>query len=91
MNPTELAGIIGAVGVAMGAIAAFYKLRPDRDVLLITQAQGASTILNDLVETLREEVERERKRVQQLEKENRLLTEENEGLRRRFGTRSRDD
>lgn len=87
----EITGLVGGITVILGTIATLYKLRPDRDVLMITQAQGASTILNDLVETLREEVSRERQRSKDLEARNTALEKELQGLRRRFGTRDKDD
>lgn len=74
----------------LGTIATVYKLQPDRDVLMITQAQGASTILNDLVDTLREELTRERERTKDLETRNSALEKELQGLRHRFGTREED-
>ena len=90
LTVVEVAAVIGIIGTAVGAIATVYKLRPDRDVLMITQAQGASTILNDLVDTLREEVAREREKANYLEKRNKELEKELQGLRRRAGTRHTD-
>lgn len=74
----------------LGTIATVYKLQPDRDVLMITQAQGASTILNDLVDTLREELTRERERTKDLEARNSALEKELQGIRHRLGTREED-
>jgi hypothetical protein len=82
--------VVGALTVIFGAVATIYKLQPDRDVLMITQAQGASTILNDLVDTLREELTRERERTKDLESRNASLENELQGLRQRFGTREDD-
>lgn len=82
--------MLGTLAVVLGTVATIYKLRPDRDVLMITQAQGASTILNDLVDTLREEITRERERTKDLEARNTALEKELQGLRKRFGTREAD-
>lgn len=91
ITTVEITGLLGLVTVIVGTFATIYKLRPDRDVLMITQAQGASTILNDLVETLREEVSRERQKSKDLEARNKALEEEVQGLRHRFGTRREDE
>lgn len=87
----ELTGLVGIVTVFLGTVATIYKLRPDRDVLMITQAQGASTILNELVDTLREELVREREKTKALATRNKALETELQGLRRRFGTWDQDD
>lgn len=97
MTGIELTAVAGFVTAIVGAFAVLYKVKPDRDSLVITQAQGAATILNDLVDTLRAEVVRERElrreaharanegllRIAELEAEN-------EGLKRRYGTRDDD-
>lgn len=90
MTGFELSAIGLIITAVAGAFAVIYKLKPDSDALVITQAQGAATILNSLVETLREEVQREREENVRLRQENVRLRKENEGLRRRRGTRAED-
>lgn len=60
MNPIELASIAAIVSALAGALVALRRFRPEKDSLVVTQAQGAATILNDLVRTLYAEIERER-------------------------------
>lgn len=98
MTPAELVTYLGLAVAIAGAVAVLYKLKPERDSLIITQTQGAATILNDLVDTLREEVQRERElRKQAHERTNAVLAEKLElerelaGLRARFGTRATDE
>lgn len=98
MSPAELGTYIGLAVAVAGAFAVLYKLKPERDSLIITQTQGAATILNDLVDTLRAEVQRERElRKQSHERVNELIVEKAElerelaGLRARFGTRQTDE
>ena len=91
MSPVEFTAIAGFITAVVGALVTLYKIKPDRDALIITQAQGAATILNDLVETLREEVERERAACSRYKTRCAELELENEGLRRRYGERHGDD
>lgn len=90
MTPIELVSIGGFITVVAGALVTVLRLRPDRDALIITQAQGAGKMYNDLVKTLHSEIERLRVEVAALRVEVDRLRVENEGLRERFGTR-RDD
>lgn len=97
MNAVEVSAIAGAVATLVGALIALRRMRPDRDHLIITSAQGATTILNDLVKTLYAEIDRLRTREASLEAEIHKLEgqlqsshREAEGLRHRHGTR-RDD
>lgn len=97
MSPAELATYIGLCVALAGVIATIYKLKPERDSLVITQTQGAATILNDLVDTLREELVRERElrkathaRLNEEIARRYEVERELEGLRARFGTRATD-
>lgn len=90
MTPLEIAAILGAVTAFIGAVATVVRLRPDRDALIITQAQGAATIYDDLVKTLREEIVRQREEMAILRQERDAAVEECRGLRERHGTRRGD-
>lgn len=94
MDGVALVAVISAI---VTGIIAVRKLGPERDSLFITSAQGAAVIMDNLISTLREEVDRERTtnaalaaQVEQLTDENDRLKAANAGLRRRGGTR-RDD
>ncbi len=89
--------LLAVIGAIVGGFVAVRKLGPERDALYITSAQGAAVILDNLVATLREEVERCRTEnrlltteVERLRKENGLLVADNDGLRQRHGTRRTD-
>lgn len=63
----EVGGVVAAIATLLGSWVTLRKLRPERDTLVLTSAQGAATILNDLVKTLREEIDRLRKHEDELE------------------------
>ena len=69
MNPIELAAITGLITALVGAVIAMRKFKPERDSLVVTQAQGAATILNDLVRTLYAEIDRLRAEIDRLKEE----------------------
>jgi hypothetical protein len=69
VTPTLIAAITTMITASVGAIAVLRKLRPERETLVLTTAQGATTILNDLVKTLYVEIERLREREEELEAE----------------------
>jgi uncharacterized iron-regulated membrane protein len=52
MTPVELTALAGVIATVSGVLIAWRKLRPERDALVLTTTQGATTILNDLVKTL---------------------------------------
>jgi|SRR5581483_5108138 len=88
---------LAIISAIVTGIVAVRKLGPEKDSLFITSAQGAAVIMDNLISTLREEVDRERTEntrltaeVLRLTHENQNLREENEGLRRRGGTRRSD-
>jgi FtsZ-binding cell division protein ZapB len=94
VQAVSAAAVIAAI---VGGIAAVRKMGPEKDSLFITSAQGAAVIMDNLISTLREEVDRERQEVarltaenERLERENKGLREETEGLRKRGGTRRND-
>lgn len=90
MTGIEITAIAGLITALAGAVTMFFKVRPDRDALIITQAQGAATIMNDLVETLHEELTRERALRAECEKQIAEQKRELDGLRRRVGRRLDD-
>lgn len=90
MSPIEIGAIVSLIAAVVAAIGAAFRIKPDRDAVLITSAQGAATILNDLVKTLREEVQHERERAEKAEKRIMELEHENQGLRAKHGTRRSD-
>lgn len=96
-GPTEGIGVAAAAGGIITALVMLRKMGPEKEALYISSAQGAATIMDSLVTTLRAEVDRCRARVVVLESENdRLQAEnerleaENEGLRRKRGERRGD-
>lgn len=98
MSVVELTALAGVIATLSGVLIAWRKLRPERDALVLTTAQGATTILNDLVKTLYAEIDRLRSRERALEQEVEekdktidALRAELDGLRRRAGTRRADD
>jgi hypothetical protein len=97
MTPVELTALAGVIATVSGVLIAWRKLRPERDALVLTTTQGATTILNDLVKTLYAEIDRLRLREREMEadireRDERIegLVQEVEGLRRRAGTRRQD-
>lgn len=82
MSPAELTLYIGIVVAIPGAYAVLKKLRPEKDSLVITQAQGAAKILDDLVQTLYRETDRLRAELRSSKEENVELRRELERLRR---------
>lgn len=94
---TQAASAVAVVAAIIGGIVAMRKMGPERDSLFITSAQGAAVIMDNLISTLREEVDRTHAEnvqlhaeVERLTLENQALREENKGLRRRGGTRRGD-
>lgn len=76
MSPIELTAVAGLLTAVVGAIVAMRKLRPERDSLVLTQAQGAATILNDLVQTLYKEIDRQRREHEECREELHRLQEQ---------------
>ncbi len=76
----EAAAIITVIGLTLTALVAFRKLGPERDALFITSAQGAAVIMDSLIGTLREEIDRCRAKNVELEADVARLTEEKEAL-----------
>lgn len=58
MTPVEVASILSGVTALVGAVVLLRRFRPEKDSMLITQAQGAATIYDNLVQTLQGEIER---------------------------------
>ena len=97
LTVTEIGGLIAATATAIGGWATFRKLKPERDTLVLTSAQGATTILNNLVQTLYAEIERREEVEKELREEDvrkglRIaeLEAQVSGFQRRFGTRASD-
>lgn len=52
--------IVGALAVLFpGGVVAFFKFRPEKEALVITATQGATTILNGVIEALEAQHERD--------------------------------
>lgn len=68
----SIAAVATAIGTMAGAAVAVWKIGPDNKTVRITEAQGASTLLNDLAQTLQGEVARLQ---HELETEQRLRRE----------------
>lgn len=81
MSPLELAAVGGMFTAVVGAITALLRFRPDADSVVLTQAQGAATILNDLVQTLNAEVLKVRQELLVCQGEGDALRAENKRLR----------
>lgn len=97
MSPVEITAILGALATLVGTLIAFKKIKPERDSMVITSAQGATTILNDLVKTLYTEIDRLRVRegvlelaLKEAEDRVQAAEAEAEGLRQRYGSRRSD-
>lgn len=102
MDPSTIAFISGVLAVGFpGGIFAIYKLRPERDSLLITNAQGRVKLIDDINDALTEEIDRQKSIVKEITEERdevisklnlrvKQLEEENRGLRERYGTRFSD-
>jgi hypothetical protein len=98
MDSATFAFISGVLAVAFpGGIFAIYKLRPERDSLLITNAQGRVKLIDDINDALTEEIERQKSLVVGRDEDIAMLKlritqleEENRGLRERYGTRFSD-
>lgn len=101
---SEGASIVALIGAVVTGLVMVRKLGPERDALFITSAQGAAVIMDGLISTLRQEVDRCRQEAETLEAENKALTaakkaleaenealrEEVEGLRQLQGRRRGD-
>ena len=81
LNWTDLTAVLGVVSAIGLAFVGIRKLGPEKDAIYISSAQGAAVIMEGLVTTLRQELERERKKVEELEAEVRRLEIENDHLR----------
>jgi hypothetical protein len=102
LDQSTIAFVSGVLAVGFpGGIFAIYKLRPERDSLLITNAQGRVKLIDDINDALTEEIERQKSIVKEITEERdevigklnlriRQLEEENRGLRERYGTRFSD-
>lgn len=90
MTVVEIGALGGLLTAAVGAIAVMYKLKPARDALVLTNVQGSFVILNDLTTTLQTEVTRLNALLVAKDLRISALEAENEGLRRRFGSRRQD-
>ena len=94
---TSISAVAIAIGAIFTGIVAVRKLGPERNQIFVSTAQGANVILEDLVATLREETNRERAKVEALERKlerleakNERLERENDGLRKKAGERFSD-
>jgi anaerobic glycerol-3-phosphate dehydrogenase len=73
-----LVAVIGAGGV-VGSIAAYRKVQPEKDSIVVTAAQGALVIQAGVLDELRQELGRCHERIEDLTRE---LHEETARLRR---------
>jgi hypothetical protein len=79
MTPVEIAAVAGLLTAVVGAVVTLVRLRPEANAIVLTQAQGAATILNDLVQTLNHEIERLRVENAELQAEVRRLRQGRNG------------
>jgi len=78
------AGVVGLLGGGLLAgLAALVKARPERDAIVITQAQGALTVQSGVIDTLREEIARLERQLVQVREDHRRERE------RRFAAEAR--
>lgn len=77
---SEGASIVALIGAIVTGIVMVRKLGPERDALFITSAQGAAVIMDGLISTLREEVDRCRRETETVEDENKALIAERKAL-----------
>lgn len=87
LSLSEGASLVALVGAVVTGIIMVKKVGPEKDSLFISSAQGAAVIMDNLIDTLRQEVDRCRARIEALEAEavrllaeNARLADENEGL-----------
>lgn len=58
---------VGALAVLFpGGVAALYKLRPEKRALVITEVEGATKILNGVIEALETQHDRDQETIAQL-------------------------
>lgn len=78
----EITAIVGVISALALAFVGIRKLGPEKDSIYISSAQGAAVIMEGLISTLRQELEREREKVSYLEAEVIRLEAENKRLRK---------
>lgn len=61
-----ITAIVGSGGI-LGAVVAFFKLRPEKDSIVVTTAQGALLMQTGISAELRKDNERLKERVHELE------------------------
>lgn len=82
MNPVWIGSGLALIGGIIGAVLAIFKLSPERQAIFITTAQGAVVVQSGVIDDLRDELERLRKRVTACE----ALEEMISNLRQRIDT-----
>lgn len=97
LNLLNAAGVLAVIAAVFTGYVAIRKLGPEKNAIYISSAQGAAVIMDNLIATLREEVDRERSKSRSLALEVERLTAENERLQaanvaltRRRGSRHSD-
>lgn len=90
MTVVEISALGGLITAVVGAIGVIYRFKPSRDALVLTNVQGSFVILNDLTTTLQTEVTRLNALLIAKDARITALEAENEGMRRRFGSRRQD-
>lgn len=80
----EVSAIVGVISACGLAYIGIRKLGPEKDSIYISSAQGAAVIMEGLIGTLRTELERERKRTEELEADIEHLQTENKKLRKQL-------
>lgn len=81
-----IAAVFGSAGVA-GAIVALFKVRPERESIIVHAAQAAVTVQSGLLDDIRAELTRQEERMQRMEVE---LRAEITALYARLGETTRD-
>lgn len=78
-------GLITAAGGFLGAVVAWRKIKPEKDSIIVTAAQGALVVQAGVLDELREELARNRQRLTDVENalrdEIRRLRTERDSLR----------
>lgn len=67
LNIVEVATVLGVLAAVATAYATLRKLPKEEGSLVLTQTQGAATVLNDLVSTLYKELERRDQEIKRLQ------------------------
>ena len=83
-NIVEFSVLFGSISALIGALIAWKKINPEEDSLIITQAQGAAQIYDNLVKSLYAEIDR-------LNSELRRIRDERDRLRTKLYVRMNDD